>query len=124
MLTILQLLKWLNGVLPNKQLDSKAIDYLGQILLDISSSNEFKDDHKSKQKLYVKKRALILGKTEVKLEKLIEHLPVSGLAITKEELVQIQRALGGHVTKFYKCSKGNSKYVSSSICVGMDCSGC
>ena len=69
MLTILQVLKWFNAVLhsnlrvprarqgmlqilksvpPSKQLDSTAIDYLAQILRDISSSNEFKDDHKRK----------------------------------------------------------------------------
>jgi hypothetical protein len=28
--------------------------------------------------------------------------------VTKEEMVEIKKALGGHVTKWYTCSKGGS----------------
>ena len=50
----------------------------------------------------------------------MEYVPVSGLAISRDEIVTIQRALGSHVTRFYKCSKGTInilKFKKSFDCV-------
>uniref|UniRef100_A0A914E3E7 RZ-type domain-containing protein n=1 Tax=Acrobeloides nanus TaxID=290746 RepID=A0A914E3E7_9BILA len=40
-------------------------------------------------------------------ELLRKRHPFAGLNITEQERIEIVKALGGHVTKWYKCSKGH-----------------
>ena len=49
---------------------------------------------------------IVLENLNASFELLRKRHPFTGLNITEQERIEIVKALGTHVTKWYKCSKG------------------
>ncbi|KAH7708252.1 NFX1-type zinc finger-containing protein 1-like protein [Aphelenchoides avenae] len=91
---IIDLAKWIvKAVDYGRDLDQTAAATLKAILGTLDCGKEFVGEHERIMKHY--------------MEMLMNQHKLSGFALSQQEIVEITKALGSHVTQWYRCSKGH-----------------
>jgi len=91
---LLNLFNWIFGMLRvAKDVTSTDFWMLTEIFRLVNISLEFRDAHKER--------------VDALLKQLLDKYPLSGLGIAEAEFIQIKKAIGSHVTNWYKCKNGH-----------------